>query len=138
MFEAYSVALAGILVILATLIVQALVAGMTKAKQPGAVPGKMDDSLSHESFVFRAQRTWMNSLENMSAMLGASFLAILVGANVFWTGVLVWVMAVSRILHMVLYYKIATEQNPSPRSWFFLLAVLANISLLVFAGLALL
>ena len=75
MFEDYTVALAGILIILATLIVQALVASMTKAKQPGAVPGKMEASLGHESFVFRAQRTWMNSLENISAMLGTSFLA---------------------------------------------------------------
>ena len=138
MLDDYTVALGGILVILATLIVQALVASMTKAKQPGAVPGKMEASLGHESFVFRAQRTWMNSLENMSAMLGTSFLAILVGANVFWTGVLVWVMAISRILHMLLYYQISTDKNPSPRTWFFLLGVLANVTLLVFAGRALL
>ena len=45
--------------------------------------------------------------------------------------------ALSRILHMALYYAIATEKNPSPRSYFFLLGVVANIALLVFVGLAL-
>jgi hypothetical protein len=45
--------------------------------------------------------------------------------------------ALSRILHMVLYYGIATDKNPSPRSYFFLLGVVANIALLVFVGLAL-
>jgi uncharacterized MAPEG superfamily protein len=71
-------------------------------------------------------------------MLGTSFLALFVGANVFWTGTLIWVYAVARILHMFLYYGIATDKNPSPRSYFFLLGVIANIALLVFAGIALL
>ena len=132
MSENYTLAFLGILTILITLVVQSIVAAVSKASQPEAIPGKMDDSLGHDSFVFRSNRTFKNSLENISMMLGASFLAILVGADVFWTGLLVWVMALARIVHMVLYYAIATQKNPSPRSYFYLLAVLANIVLLGF------
>ena len=137
MFETYTVALWGVFVILATLMLQSLIASMTKAKQPGAIPGKIEESLGHSSFVFRSHRTLMNSLENIPVMLGASLLAILAGANAFWTGVLVWVIAAARILHMLLYYQIATDRNPSPRTWFFLLGFFANIALLLLAAVAL-
>ncbi len=112
-------------------------AAKSKASQPGAIPGKTDASLSHSSFVFRSNRTFANSLENIAVMLGASFLAILVGSNVFWTGVVIWVMAISRIMHMVLYYYSSTEQNPSPRSYFYLIALVADIALLSLCGSAL-
>lgn len=134
MLENYSVAFLGILVIILTVVVQSLVAAKSKASQPGAIPGKIDTSLSHSSFVFRANRTFANSLENVTVMLGASFLAVLVGANIFWTGVIIWIMAISRIIHMVLYYAISTEKNPSPRSYFYLIALLANIILLGLCG----
>jgi uncharacterized MAPEG superfamily protein len=134
MLESYSAAFLGILIIILTVVVQSIVAAKSKASQPGAIPGKIDISLSHSSFVFRTNRTFANSLENISVMLGASFLAILVGANIFWTGVIIWVMAISRIIHMVLYYSISTEKNPSPRSYFYLIALVANIILLGLCG----
>ena len=130
MLESYSVAFWGILVMILTVIVQSVVAATSKAAQPGAIPGKIDPSLSHYSFVFRSNRTFANSLENITVMLGASFLTILLGANVFWTGIVIWIMALSRIMHMVLYYSIATEKNPSPRSYFYLIALGANIVLI--------
>ena len=136
-YGSYSLALWGIFVILLTVLVQSLVAAGTKASQPGAIPGKIDESLSHSSFVFRSNRTLMNSLENLPVMLGTAFLALFAGVDAMWTGVLIWMFALSRILHMALYYAIATEKNPSPRSYFFLLGVVANIALLVFVGLAL-
>ena len=134
MLDSYSVALFGILTIIFTVVVQSLVAAKYKASQPGAIPGKIDSSLSHSSFVFRSNRTFANSLENITVMVGASFLAILVGANPFWTGIIIWVMAISRIIHMILYYSISTEQNPSPRSYFYLIALVANIILLGLCG----
>ncbi|TYK66126.1 MAPEG family protein [Colwellia echini] len=134
MLDHYSVAFFGILTIILTVVVQSLVAAKSKASQPGAIPGKIDSSLSHSSFVFRSHRTFANSLENITVMLGASFLAILVGANVFWTGIIIWVMAISRIIHMILYYSISTEKNPSPRSYFYLIALVANIILLGLCG----
>ncbi len=136
-YGSYSLALWGVFVILLTVLVQSLVAAGTKASQPGAIPGKIDESLSHSSFVFRSNRTLMNSLENLPVMLGTAFLALFAGVDAMWTGVLIWMFALSRILHMALYYAIATEKNPSPRSYFFLLGVVANIALLVFVGLAL-
>lgn len=134
MLESYSSSFWGILTIILTVVVQSLVAAQSKASQPDAIPGKIDSSLSHSSFVFRANRTFANSLENVTVMLGASFLAVLVGASIFWTGIIVWIMAISRIIHMVLYYSIATENNPSPRSYFYLIALVANIVLLGFCG----
>ena len=132
--ENYDLALWGILLIVATLVAQMFVASMSKAKQPGAVPGKMDPSLGHESFVFRSNRTLINSVENAPALLGAAFLAILAGASAFWTGLLVWIYAIARLAHMLLYYAIATDTNPSPRSYFFLIGFAANIGLLIVAA----
>jgi len=134
MLESYSIAFLGILVIILTVVVQSLVAAKPKAEQPGAIPGKIDNSLSHSSFVFRANRTFANSLENITVMLATSFLAILVGVDTFWAGGIIWVMAISRIIHMALCYSIATEQNPSPRSYFYLIALVANIVLLGLCG----
>ena len=134
MLDSYAVAFWGILVMISTVLVQSIVAATSKASQPGAVPGKIDASLSHSSFVFRSNRTFANSLENITVMLGASFLAILVGANIFWTGIVIWVMALSRIVHMILYYSIGTEKNPSPRSYFYLIALVSNIVLLGLCG----
>ena len=123
----YTAAYWGIFFTLLTLITQQLIASRSKASEEGAIPGKIDESLSHSSFVFRSHRTFLNSLENIPAMIGTSFLAIFVGANPLWTGVLIWVFAVARMAHMYLYYTISTEQNPSPRSYFFLIALIVYI-----------
>ncbi|HBX58864.1 MAG TPA: hypothetical protein DEG65_00830 [Methylophaga sp.] len=134
----YYLTFLGLFIILLTLLIQWFVASKTKASQAGAIPGKIPENLSHESFVFRAHRTFMNSLENLPLMLGTTFMAVLIGANSFWTGIFVWVFAIASILHMVLYYAIATEQNPSPRTWFFMIGLLANVALLVLCGITLL
>lgn len=134
----YYLTFLGLFIILLTLLIQWFVASKTKASQAGAIPGKIPENLSHESFVFRAHRTFMNSLENLPLMLGTTFMAVLIGANSFWTGIFVWVFAIARIIHMVLYYAIATEQNPSPRTWFFMIGLLANVALLVLCGITLL
>lgn len=134
----YYLTFLGLFIILLTLLIQWFVVSKTKASQAGAIPGKIPENLSHESFVFRAHRTFMNSLENLPLMLGTTFMAVLIGANSFWTGIFVWVFAIARILHMVLYYAIATEQNPSPRTWFFMIGLLANVALLVLCGITLL
>ncbi|WP_292480154.1 MAPEG family protein [Methylophaga sp.] len=134
----YYLTFLGLFIILLTLLIQWFVASKTKASQAGAIPVKIPENLSHESFVFRAHRTFMNSLENLPLMLGTIFMAVLIGANSFWTGIFVWVFAIARILHMVLYYAIATEQNPSPRTWFFMIGLLANVALLALCGITLL
>lgn len=137
-FQDYRIALMGIAVMLATVLVQSIIAAGSKAKQPDAVPGMAPTDAQHSNFVFRAYRTHMNSLENIALMIGTSFLAVVAGANPLWTGIWVWVFSLARIAHMVLYYAIATDKNPSPRSWFFLIGLAANIGLLVLAIITLL
>lgn len=130
----YGTAFWGIFVILTTWMVQWFVAAASKAKKSDAVPGKIDQSLGHHSFTFRAHRTFMNSIENVPMMLGVIFLAILVGADAFWVMICIWSFAIARILHMLLYYAVATNENPSPRSYFFLMGLASNIALLILSA----
>lgn len=134
----YTLAYWALAIILLTVFVQQVVASTVKARQPGAVPGVEPQNAGHADFVFRAYRTHLNSLENLPVLLGGALLCVLVGANPLWTGIWLWVFAVARLLHMWLYYAIGTEKNPSPRSYFFLVGVVATIALLVLAVITLL
>lgn len=127
----YLAALWGLVAIILMLLVQWSVATMAKGSQQGAVPGKINPALGHDSFVFRAHRTFMNTLENITTMLATSFLALFVGANAFWTATFIWTFVAGRLVHMLLYYFIATEKNPSPRTYFFMIGLFANLALLV-------
>lgn len=129
-FNEYHPALLGLAVTLITVAIQALIAAFVKAKQPDAVPGMAPTQADHGHFVFRAQRTFLNSLENLPVMLGASVLCMLSGAAPKITALLIWVYAAARISHMLLYYLIATDKNPSPRSYFYLIGFLATLGLL--------
>lgn len=122
---------------LVMLLVQWLVATFTKAKQPNAVPGKIDDELSHGSFVFRAHRTFHNTLENSPLFIGTVLFAFLLNVQSPIFAICVWAYLVARLIHMLLYYGISTEKNPSPRSYFFLIGFLANVVMLVMVGLRL-
>lgn len=135
--EAYLYSFWAMFIILLTWLLQWFIASKTKASQPGAIPGKISPTLSHESFVFRAHRTFMNSLENVPILLFTALLAIVIGASTVWTAILLWLFALARIAHMVLYYTIATEKNPSPRTLFFMLGFIANIVLLLLCGVTL-
>ena len=127
----------GLWLIVVTWLVQWAVAAAVKAKQPNAVPGKVPENISHESLVFRTHRTFMNTLENVPMFLASVFIALFIGIQSAWLGYWVLLFAIARIIHMVLYYAIATEKNPSPRSWFFVLGAVANIAVLVLIALAL-
>jgi uncharacterized MAPEG superfamily protein len=135
MLASYSFAVWGLWLILMTVFVQAIVASAAHRKQKYYVPGIVNDKLSHESFVFRSHRTFLNSHENLLMMFGPVLLGMLVGMDAYWLGVLVWVYAIARVLHMALYYVIATESNPSPRSYFFMVGFVANLVLLIMLGL---
>ena len=136
-FQAYTVTFWGLFVVLLTYYVQMTVAAVVKAKQPGAIPGRPPQDDDHSSFVFRTYRTHLNSLENFAPFWGAAILCILLNASVLWTTILVWTYALGRIIHMVLFYKISTNKNPSPRTHFFFIAYLANFGLFIVAFLAL-
>ncbi len=134
MYEEYLSAITGLWVILFTVLVQSLVASVSHRLQTSYIPGVLDEKLGHASFVFRSHRTFQNSLENVVLMVGPAILAILVGADAFWLALLIWVFALSRLMHMALYYLIATEKNPSPRSYFYMLALSSNIALFFMLG----
>ena len=126
----YTGALSGVFLVLVTVLAQHAIASAVKAKEPGAIPGKIDDALSHDSFVFRAHRTFWNSIENLPLFLGSVALAIALGVDSGSLAMAVWVFALARVAHMGLYYAIATERNPSPRSYAFMIGYLANIVIL--------
>ena len=138
MFETYHASLTGLWLVLATISVQALVAVAAHRRQKKMIPGIVNPKLGHESFVFRSDRTFRNSLENIIPFFGLSMLAMLAGFDAGRLGVVVWVFGLARLVHMVLYYRIATEVNPSPRSYFYLIGVIATLYLIVDLGLFLL
>ena len=122
---------------LVMLLIQWVVATFSKAKQPNAVPGKIDENLSHDSFVFRAHRTFHNTLENSALFAGTVLLAFALNIQTSIFAICIWTYLVARIVHMALYYAIETEKNPSPRTYFFLIGVAANVVMLVILGLGL-
>ncbi len=131
MFEQYILSFWGLLFVIFTLLLQTIVATGAHRKQQQYVPGVVDENLGHGSFVFRSHRTYQNSLENAPLMFSTAVLALFVGLNPSWLAVTVWTFAIARFVHMVLYYGIATERNPSPRSFFYAIALLSNLVLMV-------
>jgi uncharacterized MAPEG superfamily protein len=129
--EQYLLSFWGLLLVIFTMLLQTLVATGAHRKQQQYVPGIVDENLGHGSFVFRSHRTFQNSLENAPLMLATAFLAILAGLNPAWLAATVWTFAIARFIHMVLYYAISTEKNPSPRSYFYAIALLSNLVLVV-------
>lgn len=130
MLETYSLSFIGLWAVLATIIVQALVASFAHRSQKTYIPGIVDPQLSHSSFVFRSDRTHRNSLENIVPFLGLAVIAMLIGYDAGRLAIVVWIYAVARILHGLLYYLIATEKNPSPRSLFYIIGLLDTLFLM--------
>lgn len=132
--EIYASSFLGLWVILTTIVVQALVASVAHRRQKSYVPGIVDAALGHSSFVFRSDRTFRNSLENIVPLFGLAILAILTGYDAGRLCIVVWIYAIARIIHGLLYYVIATEKNPSPRSYFYMIGFLATLFLMVDLG----
>ncbi len=131
MYEQYLSSFWAMWFIVFTVIAQSLIATGAHRKQSQYVPGVVDENLGHGSFVFRSHRTFQNSMENAPLMLFTAFLAVLVGLSPGSLAATTWTFAIARLVHMVLYYKIATEKNPSPRSYFYVIGMLSNLVLVV-------
>jgi len=131
MLDQYMLSFWALLFMLFTMLLQTMVATAAHRKQGKYVPGVVAETLGHESFVFRSHRTFQNSLENVPLMFSMAVLAVLAGLNPTWLAATAWTFAIARFIHMVLYYAIATEKNPSPRSFFYAIALLSNLVLLV-------
>ena len=65
MFDAYHSSFLALWVILTTIIVQAIVYIRLHRRQRGYKVGVMDPALGQTSFLFRAYRTFWNSIENI-------------------------------------------------------------------------
>ena len=137
MFELAYSAYTAFYLYLVMVLVQWMVATFSKAKQPNAIPGKIDEDLSHDSFVFRSHRTFQNTLENSTLFVGTVLFAFVLNYQSPVFAICVWTYVIARVVHMVLYYAISTEKNPSPRTYFFLIGLLANVVMLVVVGLRL-
>tara|TARA_B100001109_G_C18798471_1_gene443700 strand:- start:519 stop:941 length:423 start_codon:yes stop_codon:yes gene_type:complete len=135
MFEAYQSTFIGLWLIVATIIVQAMVAVRIHRRQEGGyLPGILKPSLDHTSIVFRTHRTLQNSLENLIPLLALAVIALLSGYEPNKLSIVIWIYAISRIIHMILYYKIATNKNPSPRSVFWAAGFLSTLYLMIDLG----
>jgi uncharacterized MAPEG superfamily protein len=135
MLEEYQAVFLGLWLVLATIIVQAMVAIRVHRRQKGGYNvGIIKPELGQSSIVFRAHRTFQNSLENITPLIGMAIIAALSGYDSTKLTVVVWVYAIARIVHMVLYYKIATDKNPSPRSIFWAIGFLTNLYLMIDLG----
>lgn len=130
MLEPYTTSLIGLWLVLTAITLQAVIATGAHRRQSKMVPGIVDPALSHGSFVFRSDRTFRNSLENIVPFFGLSILAMLAGFSAERLAIVVWVYALARLFHMILYYRIATEKNPSPRSYFYMVGLLATFYLI--------
>lgn len=129
--EQYASALLILTLLILMVVIQSLVATVAHRKQQQYVPGIVNAELDHASFVFRSHRTFQNSLENVPIFVLSAMLAMFVGVAV---GTLYWcvlVFTVARLIHMVLFYKIATNANPSPRSYFYLIGFFTQLTLSV-------
>lgn len=133
MFSVYTYSIAGLLVICLIVFVQNIVAAIAHRKQSTYIPGKVSEELSHDSFVFRSHRTFHNSLENVHQFTLPALFCIFLGAPTNILASLIWLYALCRIIHMALYYAIATEKNPSPRSYFYMIGVLCNLAVFILA-----
>ncbi len=136
--EVYASVFIGLWLILSTIIIQAIVFIRSHRRHKGYKVGVMDPSLGQESFLFRSYRAFWNSMENIVPMFGMALIAILIGYDAETLNAIVWIYAISRIIHMFLYYFIATDKNPSIRSIFWAIGFFANLYLMIDLGVFLL
>ena len=135
MIGLYQSTFIGLWLIIATIIIQAMVAVRVHRRQEGGyLPGVLKQDLDHTSFVFRTHRTLHNSLENIIPFLGLVVIALMSVYAPNKLSLVVLIYAISRIIHMILYYKIATNKNPSPRSIFWAIGFLTTLYLLIDLG----
>lgn len=126
MFEEYMLSFLGLWVIIITVMIQQFVAIKAALKKGDFVPGQIAKGLDSESFVFRSNRTFMNSLENLVQFVIPVIIAMHLGIFNMTLAIIVWLFAIVRIGHMVAYYK-----NAAIKKYFFLLGFIFNVILMI-------
>ena len=135
MFEIYKLVFFALWVILTTIFAQAVVLIVAHRMQKNYKVGVIDASLGQPSFLFRSYRAFWNSVENVVLIFPLVIIGILIDYDSNRLGIITWVYAVSRIGHMLVYYFIATDRNPSLRSVFWLFGFFAMAYLIGDLGL---
>jgi uncharacterized MAPEG superfamily protein len=135
MFEIYKLVFFALWVILTTIFAQAVVLIVAHRMQKNYKVGVIDASLGQQSFLFRSYRAFWNSVENVVLIIPLVIVGILIDYDSNRLGIITWVYAVSRIGHMLVYYFIATDRNPSLRSVFWLFGFFAMAYLIGDLGL---
>ena len=135
MFEIYKLVFFALWVILTTIFAQAVVLIVAHRMQKNYKVGVIDASLGQQSFLFRSYRAFWNSVENVVLIFPMVIVGILIDYDSNRLGIITWVYAVSRIGHMLVYYFIATDRNPSLRSVFWLFGFFAMAYLIGDLGL---
>jgi len=135
MFEIYKLVFFALWVILTTIFAQAVVLIVAHRMQKNYKVGVVDASLGQQSFLFRSYRAFWNSVENVVLIFPLVIVGILIDYDSNRLGIITWVYAVSRIGHMLVYYFIATDRNPSLRSVFWLFGFFAMAYLIGDLGL---
>lgn len=135
MFEIYKLVFFALWVILTTIFAQAVVLIVAHRMQKNYKVGVIDASLGQQSFLFRSYRAFWNSVENVVLVFPLVIVGILIDYDSNRLGIITWVYAVSRIGHMLVYYFIATDRNPSLRSVFWLFGFFAMAYLIGDLGL---
>ncbi len=135
MFEIYKLVFFALWVILTTIFAQAVVLVVAHRMQKNYKVGVIDASLGQQSFLFRSYRAFWNSVENVVLIFPMVIVGILIDYDSNRLGIITWVYAVSRIGHMLVYYFIATDRNPSLRSVFWLFGFFAMAYLIGDLGL---
>lgn len=134
MFEAYYLSFFGIWALLSLVVIEAIIAMGASRSQKKYTPGILNSDLGPESFVFRSDRAFKNSLENIIPFLGAALLSILLSMDPVRLSKLVIIYVLARYIYTAVYYSVATRKNPSLRSLFFSIGFIVTIIMLVDIG----
>lgn len=134
MFEVYYLSFFGIWALLSLVVIEAIIAMGASRSQKKYTPGILNSDLGPESFVFRSDRAFKNSLENIVPFLGAAIISILLSMDPLRLARLVLIYVLARYIYTAVYYSIATRKNPSFRSLFYLVGLIVTIIMLVDIG----
>ena len=134
MFEVYYLSFFGIWALLSLVVIEAIIAMGASRSQKKYTPGILNSDLGPESFVFRSDRAFKNSLVNIVPFLGAAIISILLSMDPLRLARLVLVYVLARYIYTAVYYSIATRKNPSFRSLFYLVGLIVTIIMLVDIG----
>lgn len=126
---AYHVALTAIgVLILAVLIQSVLQAPLAFAKEQQAPGAPLKGS--HKDFSFRVVRTFLNSIENLPMILGATVLAILMGVRPTWVNGLIVLHVFFRLTFWGVYYSGVGKVAGGPRTLSFIGGWFTNLILM--------